>query len=97
MARIQIAELLSSRRAEDQMWQHGVYLDQLREAIWAGRYVVTPNRRDRAASHLLIGRDQQGRCLVAPIVGTDDPVVWRVITAWYCKSGEAAILRQRRQ
>ena len=96
MARIQIAVLLSSRRAEDKMWRHGVYADQLREAVWAGRYIVTPNRRDRTASHLLIGRDGQGQCLAAPIVSTDDPVVWRVITAWPCKPGEAAMLRQRR-
>lgn len=97
MARIQIAELLSSRRAEDKMWQHGIEPEQLREVVWSGRYIVTPDRRDRAASHLLIGRDDQGRCLVAPIVGTDDPAVWRVITAWSCKPSEAAFLRQWRR
>lgn len=42
------------------------------------------------------GRDEQGRCLTMPIVPTDDPLTWRVITGWYCKQSEAAILRRRR-
>jgi hypothetical protein len=29
-------------------------------------------------------------------VPTDDALVWRVITGWYCKPSEAAILRRRR-
>jgi hypothetical protein len=58
---------------------------------------VISNRRDCAASHLLMGRDEQGRCLAAPIVSTDDPVGWRVFTAWSCKSGETARPRQMRR
>lgn len=57
-------------------------------------WVGTPNRGDRAASHILYGTDDHGQCLAIPIARTDDPYVWRPVTAWYCKPREAAILRQ---
>ena len=31
--------------------------------------------------------------IAAPILPTDDPYVWRPVTAWYCKPAEAAALR----
>ena len=58
--------------------------------------MVVRNRPNRAAPYLLIGRDDQGQCLTMPIVPTEDSLTWRVITGWYCKPSEAAILRKRR-
>lgn len=58
-----------------------------------GDYIVTRNRRGRAASHILIGYDAHGRCLAAPIAPTHDPTIWRVITAWPCKPSEASRIR----
>jgi hypothetical protein len=93
MARIEIAELEIDERATEKLWAHQVLPRQLR-AVIAGFYIVTRNRKGRAASHLLIGRDDQGKCLTAPVVRTHDPLVWSVITAWECKPGEAAKLRR---
>jgi hypothetical protein len=59
-------------------------------------WTVIRNRKERAASHILLGTDDQGRCLAIPIVPTDDPYIWRPITAWYCKPSELARLRRSR-
>jgi len=95
MPRIDIAEFDLTHRIFDKIAKHGITIDQL-EAVLDGISVVIGNRRQRAASHVLLGTDDQGRCLAIPIVPTDDPYIWRPITAWYCKPGEAAILRRRR-
>ena len=61
--------------------------------VLANRHVITRNRKGRAASHILFGRDAKGRCLAVPIVPTDHPYTWRAVTAWKCKPSEAAKLR----
>jgi hypothetical protein len=96
MARIAIARLIIAERVADKLWSHGIIPDQV-DAVLFGRHVVGRNRSGRAAPYLLIGRDEQNRCLTVPIVPTDDPLVWRVVTAWYCKPDEAAKLRQWRR
>lgn len=92
MARITVAELTITRAATDKLWSHGIVPEQV-YAVLFGRIVVTRNRSGRAAPYVLIGRDEQGRCLAIPIVPTNEAVAWRVITAWYCKPSEAAKLR----
>ena len=94
MARIDIARL-SVTHAVDKLWRHGLSPDQVLSVLHSP-WVVIRNRRDRSAPYLLIGRDEQGRCLTMPIVPTDDPLTWRVITGWPCKPSEAARLRHRR-
>jgi hypothetical protein len=96
VARIEIAQLTIADHIIDKLWAHGIVSDQV-HAVLLGYTVITRNRAGRAAPYLLIGRDEQGRCLTTPIVPTDDPLVWRVITAWYCKPSEAAKLRQWRR
>ncbi len=72
--------------------RHGITGEQM-QAVAGNDHVLARNRKGRAASHLLIGRDDQGRCLAMPVVATDQPRVWRAITAWYCKLSESAKLR----
>jgi hypothetical protein len=93
MARIDIWYLEIGPDAEDHIWRHRVTAAQL-DAILDGPYVVTDNRSGRTGSRRLIGRDAQNRCICAPIVETDDPHVWRIVSAWYCKKSEAALLRR---
>ena len=95
MPQIDIADFDLTHRIFDKIAEHGITIDQL-QAVLEGHSVVIKNRRRRAASHILLGRDDQGRCLAIPIAPTEDPYVWRPITAWICKPGEAAILRRRR-
>jgi hypothetical protein len=92
MPRLEIAELNITTTVVDKLWAHGLRPSQVR-TILSRRWVAIRNRPDRAAPYLLIGRDDQGRCLTMPIVPTDDPLVWRVVTGWYCKRSEVAKLR----
>lgn len=94
MPQFDIAEFDLTYRIFEKIAEHGITIDQL-EAVLEGFSVGIRSRRDRAASHVLLGTDDQGRCLTIPIVPTDDPYVWRPITAWHWKPGEAAILRRR--
>lgn len=92
MPPVRVARLVYSGRAIDKMWEHRIISDQI-DAVLPGRSIIVRNRRNRAAPYVLIGRDDQGRCLTIPIVPTEDPLVWRAITAWYCKPSDAAKLR----
>jgi hypothetical protein len=96
MARIDVTELWIGKRATDKLWSHGIDTDQV-YAVLEGDWISLRNRPDRVAPYVLIGRDHQRRCLAIPIVPTEFPSVWEVITAWYCKPGEVARLRQRRR
>ena len=92
MPRIEIIELNFTAAAVDKLWRHGVTPRQA-GSVLSRRWVTTRNHAHRAAPYLLIGRDDHGRCLTMPIVPTDHPLVWRVITGWECKPSEAAKLR----
>lgn len=89
---IMIYDFEISEEVEDHVWRHRISRDQLSEVL-VHRWITIPNRKGRTATHIVIGRDNQGRCIAIPIVATDDPTIWRPITAWYCKPSEAARLR----
>jgi hypothetical protein len=89
---ITIYDFSISEDVADHMWRRHVTRDQLYEMLehlWGS----IPNRNGRAAKWVVIGRDNTGRCIAVPVAPTDDPTVWRPITAWYCKPSEAAKLR----
>ena len=87
-----IIELLPTAHAREVMDLRWITLDDLADVL-ASRHIVTRNRKGRAASHILIGRDARGRCLAIPVAPTDQPYTWRAVTAWPCKPSEAAKLR----
>jgi hypothetical protein len=90
-----VAELFIPDPTIDKLWSHGIVPEQV-HAVLARERVIVRNRSGRAAPFVLLGFDEQGRCLAIPIAPTHDRWVWRVITAWYCKSGEEARLGKRR-
>ena len=92
MAWIEIADFEITPAAAAKFWSHGIDQQQV-YAVLDHPSIVTRNQAGRAAPYVLIGRDEQGRCLAIPIVPTDDRLTWRPITAWYCKPSEAAKLR----
>ena len=92
MARIPILEFEISFRAESKIWAHRITRRQIHE-ILGNRLIVVRNRKNRAADYVVIGRDDHGRCITVPILPTEDPTIWRPVTAWYCEQGEAARLR----
>jgi hypothetical protein len=89
---ITIFDFAISEDAADHIWRHRITRDQLYEML-EHRWVSIANRKGRAARWVVIGRDSAGRCIAVPVAPTDDPTVWRPITAWYCKPSEAAKLR----
>jgi hypothetical protein len=92
LARITILDFEFTAHAIDALGDWGIRPDDLYDLLTM-RHIVKRNRKDRAAAHILIGYDLQGRCLAAPITPTADPAVWRVITVWPCKPSDAAKLR----
>jgi hypothetical protein len=95
MARIEILNFDITPEISAHMWEHRVDVDHL-YAVIVGHYIVRRNRATRTAPYLLIGEDDEGRCLAVPIVPTDDPTVWRPVTAWECKRSEADKLYRRK-
>jgi hypothetical protein len=93
MAQIDVALFQYSDATTEKFWYHGIRTEQM-DAVLGNFWIVIHNRKGRAAPYVLIGRDDQGHCLAIPIAPTDDPVVWRPITAWYCKPSEVARLRR---
>ena len=91
MPHITVEDFRFSHRADSKMREHGIDFDQLFE-IFSHRHIVRRNRKGRAAEYFVIGRDNNGRCLAVPIMPTEDPLIWRPVTAWYCKPSEAAAL-----
>lgn len=76
---------------ESKFWVHGVTADEVLQVLDAS-HTIKKNRKDRRASHLIIGRDGQGRCLAVPVEPTRERTIWRPVTAWPCKPHEAAWL-----
>lgn len=95
MARVRILALLFTDEVKDKLRSHGLTPDQA-QSILLGPVVLKRNRAGRTAPFVLLGRDEQGRCLAIPVVPSPDPIKWWAITGWYCKPSEAAILRGRR-
>jgi hypothetical protein len=57
-------------------------------SILDGAFTIRRNRNQRRASHILVGRDRQGRCIAVPIEPTYSTTLWRPVTAWLCKPDE---------
>lgn len=78
-------DLSISEEAQDHIWdRHKIDASRLLE-ILEHRSVIVPNRSGRTASHLLIGTDFSGQCYVVPVLPTDIPGTWEVISAWPCR------------
>ena len=71
MARITIYRFRISDWVEAKFASHGIRRPQV-EAVLDNPHVVIANRQGRAAKHLLLGRDDSGRCLAIPVLPTDD-------------------------
>jgi hypothetical protein len=88
---IRVVELVIDDENVDKFWQHGVDPADVVEVLLFPR-VVRKNRKERRASHILIGRTRRGACLAMPIEPTAEAGVWRPVTAWPCKPSEWALL-----
>jgi hypothetical protein len=90
-----VADFLLDDENIAKFWSHGLSAEQVRQVL-DNPFTVIPNRKNRRASYLIIGRDWNGQCITIPIESTYDAILWRPVTAWRCKASEAARLPQRR-
>jgi hypothetical protein len=79
----------------EKFWLHGLRPEDVL-AVLEQPYTIKRNRAGRRASHIVIGRDGQGRCLAIPVLPTADAATWRPLTAWFCKPSEWAQLPRSR-
>ena len=84
MSRPYVEDFAFDEENEDEMAEHGISPVQVLDAP----YQIRKNRRERRAPLLIIGRDRQDQCIAVPIEPTRDPVIWRPVTAWFCKAHE---------
>lgn len=82
-----VLELLFDDRNIEEMTVHGVTPEQAEQVLDNGPRIGR-NRRERAATHLMIGFDNGGACVAIPIEPAWEPGLWRPVTAWYCKPAE---------
>jgi len=75
---------------------HGL-TDRQVDQILDNEFLVVPNRKTGRGSYLLLGTDNGGACIAAPVEPTTDPEVWRPITAWPCKDSEHSYLERAKR
>lgn len=90
-----ISDFLIDDENIEKFWTHGIFAEQVLQVL-DDSFTVVPNRKNRRAMFLIIGRDWNGQCITIPIESTYDPVLWRPVTAWRCKVSEVVRLPQRR-
>ncbi len=92
---VQIAAFEIDEENAAKFAEHGLTEDQVLHVL-DDAITVRRNRAGRRAQYLVIGRDHSGQCIAIPIEATDDPIVWRPVTAWHCKASEWARLPRPR-
>ena len=65
--------------------------------VLAGQPVYLPNKRERAAALVMIGRTVGGRWLTIPLAPTGTHGIWRPVTAWDSSAAELARYRSARR
>jgi hypothetical protein len=90
----QILDFLFDDENERKISANGLSVRRV-EQLMENPYLLVPNRRDRRAPFLIIGRDNGGACIAVPVEETHEQSLWRPVTAWPCKDKEANLLRER--
>lgn len=59
--------------------------------VWFNPNVMLRNKKDRAASHRLVGRTDAGRLLTILVAPSNEEGIWDVVTGWDASAGETTI------
>lgn len=78
---IDVSELAFDDENETKFAAHRVDVVEVQEVL-EGEPRFYVNRRDRRASHVMVGPTTSGRLLVVPIEELGDAGVWRPVTAF---------------
>jgi hypothetical protein len=75
--------------------ERGIEEWEVYEAYFS-RHVIIRNKKNRAGSHRLIGRTENGRILTFPMRRAHDMHdVWDIVTGWSASEGERTIWTKR--
>ncbi len=85
---VQIDGLRWTEQNEAHCAEHGVWPDDLDWILHTGDYSIIPNRKNMAASYLLIGRRRDGAPITAALRETEQPGIWYPVSAWHWKGHE---------
>lgn len=94
-----VNQLLATEVALDKLGARAISSADAEQVIW-NRHVIVKNRRgrperlQREARRLLIGRNDAGRLLTLVIEETIEPTTWLLITGWESTSAERMILEK---
>lgn len=91
---IEVFDLLFDDENESKLHAHGIRPEQVVQVLDNGPWIGL-NRKERRASHIMIGVDDGGSCITVPLEPTYDPTLWRPVTAYPCKRADAARLAGR--
>jgi hypothetical protein len=94
-----VNQLLATEVALDKLGVRGISTAEAEQAIWNRHVVIRnrrgrPERRQREARRLLIGRSDAGRLLTLVIEETIEPTTWLLITGWESTPAERMILER---
>jgi hypothetical protein len=79
---LRVEDLQISDRVRDKLASHSVPIRAVRQVFYE-RPKYRKNKKNRAASHLMIGPDRGGAMWAIGIRETDyQPGLWRVINGW---------------
>ena len=90
---IHVSELQFDDENLSEVERHGVSMMQV-QSVLEGEPRFFPNRKSRAATHLMIGPDNGGQMLSVPIIETPVKGIWRPVTAWPSTTAQRAKWRQ---
>ena len=72
---------------------HGVFPEEI-EQVTGNRYATARNRRAPASRIMMFGFTDGGRALSVVLEATQDPAVWRPVTAWDATPEERQIVER---
>ena len=93
MARRYIDVLRISAGSEDELFVHGISLEEVLEVRWDDPAFFRDKQVGRA---LMIGRTDGGRLLTVVLEETKQPYTWDVVTGWQSTKGETTQWRKAR-
>ncbi len=96
MSSVIIEAFLIDDANEDEFAGHGLSAAPVTQVLENDKIIIPNRRQDQhTASHLVIGRDNGGAPITIPVQRTQDPTVWRPVTAWRAETWDLAELTRR--
>lgn len=92
---LDVQELAYDDENERKFAAHRVDVTEVQE-VFESQPRFFRNRRDRRASHVMMGPTVTGRLLVVPIEEWGSPGVWRPVTAFDASVHQSSTYRSRR-